>query len=38
MAHRKLVEAYMRRCADDYGALPNDNYIFWFISYHLYKG
>jgi len=36
-AHRKLIDAYMRKCNSDFGALPNDNYIFWFLGYHLYK-
>lgn len=36
-AHRKLVNAYMDKCNSDYGTLPDDNYIFWFLGYHLYK-
>ena len=37
LAHRKLIDAYLNNCQMDYGALPNDNYIFWFLGYHLYK-
>lgn len=37
MAHRKLVNAYFERCKHDYSAIPNDNYIYWFLGYHLYK-
>ena len=37
LAHRKLVNAYLNNCQKNYGALPNDNYIFWFLSYHIYK-
>lgn len=43
LCHRKLIDAYLSLyCSrldgdDNYGALPNDNYIFWFIGYHLYK-
>jgi len=36
-AHCKLIEAYLTECQGDYGALPDDNYIFWFLGYHLYK-
>jgi apoptotic protease-activating factor len=35
--HRKLIDAYLTECQGDYGALPDDNYIFWFLGYHLYK-
>lgn len=37
IAHRKLVNAYIERYKGDYSAIPNDNYIYWFLGYHLYK-
>ena len=37
LAHRKLIDAYLNNCQMNFGALPSDNYIFWFLSYHLYK-
>lgn len=36
-AHRKLVDSYFKECNDNFGSLPDDNYIFWFLGYHLYK-
>ena len=36
-AHRKLIDSYFAECKDNFGALPDDNYIFWFLGYHLYK-
>ncbi|XP_046440097.1 apoptotic protease-activating factor 1-like isoform X2 [Daphnia pulex] len=36
-AHRKLVDSYFAECKDNFGELPDDNYIFWFLGYHLYK-
>ena len=36
-AHRKLINSYFAECKNNYGALPDDNYIFWFLGYHLYK-
>lgn len=36
-AHRKLVDSYFVKCKEDFGLLPDDNYIFWFLGYHLYK-
>lgn len=36
-AHRKLVDSYFADCKDNFGELPDDNYIFWFLGYHLYK-
>jgi APAF-1 helical domain len=38
VVHRKLVDAYVSKCGGEFGSLPNDNYIFWFLGYHLYKG
>ena len=35
--HGKLIDAYVAKCDGDFGSLPNDNYIFWFLGYHLYK-
>ena len=37
LVHRKLIDAYIDKCQNNFGALPNDNYIFWFLGYHLYK-
>ena len=36
-AHRKLIDSYFLGCNSNFGALPDDNYIFWFLGYHLYK-
>lgn len=36
-AHRKLVDSYFVECKKNFGFLPDDNYIFWFLGYHLYK-
>lgn len=36
-AHRKLIDAYLNECKSNFNDLPDDNYIFWFLGYHLYK-
>lgn len=36
-AHRKLIDSYFAECNHYFGALPDDNYILWFLGYHLYK-
>lgn len=33
--HRKLISAYKRICSNNYAQLPNDNYIYQYIGYHL---
>lgn len=33
--HNKLISAYKRICNGDYANLPNDNYIYQYIGYHL---
>ena len=33
--HRKLIKAYESLCNSDYSKLPQDNYIFQYIGYHL---
>lgn len=35
--HRKLINEYKRISNGSYDNLPNDNYIFQYIGYHLYK-
>lgn len=33
--HNKLIGAYKRKCDGDFSQLPNDNYIYQYIGYHL---
>lgn len=33
--HCKLISAYKRTCSNNYAQLPNDNYIYQYIGYHL---
>lgn len=33
--HAKLVSNYLEACNNDFAQLPNDNYIFTYIGYHL---
>ncbi|XP_066999982.2 apoptotic protease-activating factor 1 [Anabrus simplex] len=35
--HRKLLDKYRAVCGGNYAKLPNDNYIFYYIGYHLYE-
>lgn len=35
--HKKLILAYKQKSNGDFAQLPNDNYIFQYIGYHLYE-
>ncbi|GLG98574.1 Transcription initiation factor TFIID subunit 5 [Gryllus bimaculatus] len=34
--HRKLLRRYHKKCSGQYATLPNDNYIYSYIGYHMY--
>jgi len=35
--HGKLVQRYLENCAYLFHKLPDDNYIYFYLGYHLYK-